>query len=163
VTRSAHVAFDGCAAKNLTLTVTVSVSAGSEASVPVRYTVVAHNSGDTPCGAAFRHDPPVTRPFRVGPCSSMPTTIVNAFGVDVYPGPQISMCPAFAGPYIAPHASVTATGTWPGTEYVPVPGASPITCPPCHGTGGAQAAPSGAYELVVDNVVKVPFTLTASP
>jgi hypothetical protein len=161
VTRSAHVAFDGCAAKNLTLTVTVATGSGT--SVPVRYEVVVHNSGGTPCGAAFRNDPPAARQFRVGPCSSMPATFVNAFGVDVYPGPQIFMCPAFAGLYIAPHATVTATGTWSGTEYVAVPGGSPITCPPCRGTASPQTAPPGAYKLVVDNAVGVPITLTASP
>jgi hypothetical protein len=161
VTRSAHVAFDGCAAKDLTLTVTVITGPGT--SVPVRYEVVVHNGGRTPCGAAFRNDPPAARRLRVGPCGAMPATVVNASGVDVYPGPQIFMCPAFAGPSIAPHATVTATGTWPGTEYLPVPAGSPVTCPPCRGTGSAQAAPPGAYTLVVDDAVEVPFRLTASP
>jgi hypothetical protein len=150
VTRSAHVAFDGCSAKSLTLTVRVTTWSGT--SVPVRYEVVVHNGGGTPCGATFRNDPLAARQFRVGPCSPMPATFVNAFGVDVYPGPQIYMCPEIAGPYIAPHATVTATGSWPGTEYLVTPGG-----PEPH------LAPPGAYTLVVDDAVKVPFTLTASP
>jgi hypothetical protein len=149
VTRSAHVAFDGCAAKNLTLT--VSVSTGSGTSVPVRYDVVVHNNGSTPCGAAFRSDPAARR-FRVGPCSSMPATFVDAFGVDVYPGPQVYMCPEFAGPYIAPHAAITATATWSGAEYVATPGGTE-----------SRPAPPGAYKLVVDKAVEVPFTLPALP
>ena len=149
MTRSAHVAFDGCAAKDLTLT--VSVRAGSERSVPVRYDVVVHNNGSTPCGAAFRSNPAARR-LRVGPCSSMPATFVNAFGVDVDPGAQVYMCPDIAGPYIAPHATVTATGTWPGTEYL----ATPV------GTESLPAPP-GAYKLVVDNAVEVPFLLPTLP
>jgi hypothetical protein len=82
----------------------------------------------------------------------MPATVVDALGVDVYPGPQVYMCPLIAGPYIAPHATVTATGTWPGVEYLVSPGGPE-----------PRLAPPGAYKLVVDNVVKVPFTLTASP
>ncbi len=152
VTRSAHVAFDGCPAKQVTLTVTI--PAASSTSAPVRYDVAVHNGGNAPCGEAFRGDPPSVRRFRVGPCSSMPASVVNGFGVDVYPGPQIFMCPMFAGPYLAPHTTVTATATWPGTEYVASPG------------GGApqpRAAPPGPYVLVVDRAVRVPFTLTASP
>jgi hypothetical protein len=151
VTRSAHVAFDGCSAKNLTLT--VSLPAGSSSSVPVRYDVTVHNGGNTACGAAFRRDPPFARQFRVGECSAMPATFVNAFGVDVYPGSQVVMCPMFAGPYIAPHSTVTTTGIWPGSEYLAVPGGiSPKS----------QTAPPGKYSLVVDHAVDVPFTLTAS-
>ena len=152
VTRSARVAFDGCAAKNLTLTVTVSVRAGSETSAPVRYDVAVHNRGGTPCGAALRRDPPASRPFRVGPCTAMAATFVDSSGVDVYPGPPFSMCPLSTGPYIAPHATVTATGSWSGTENLVTPGGLE-----------SHLAPPGAYKLVVDNAVVVPFTLTALP
>ena len=152
MTRSARVAFDGCAAKNLTLTVTVSVRAGSETSAPVRYDVAVHNRGGTPCGAALRRDPPASRPFRVGPCTAMAATFVDSSGVDVYPGPQFSMCPLSTGPYIAPHATVTATGSWSGTENLVTPGGLE-----------SHLAPPGAYKLVVDNAVVVPFTLTALP
>jgi hypothetical protein len=120
----------------------------------VRYDVAVHNGGNSPCGEAFRGDPGPVRRFRVGVCSSMPATFVNGSGVDVFPGPQVYMCPMFAGPYIAPHTTVTTTAVWPGTEYVASPG------------GGApipRAAPPGPYVLVVDGAVRVPFTLTASP
>ncbi len=151
VTRSAHVAFEGCAAKNVTLT--VAIPAGPTVSAPVRYDVTLHNGGNTACGEAFRNNPPATRHFRVGPCSAMPATFLNAFGVDVYPGPQTFMCPMIAGPYVAPHATVTTTATWPGEEYLATSG----------GPTELHPASPGPYVLVVDNAVKVPFTLTASP
>lgn len=150
VTRSAHVAFDGCSAKAITLTVTI--PAGSTLPAPVHYDVAVHNGGNTACGKAFRNDPSLTRQFRVGVCSSMPATFVNAFGVNVYPGPQVYMCPMIAGPYISPHTTVTTTGTWPGTEFH---AGSGIASPP------SQTAPPGKYTLVVDSAVDVPFTLTA--
>jgi hypothetical protein len=130
---------------------TVTIPSGSSTSAPVRYDVTVHNTGRTPCGAAYRNDPPAVRQFRVGVCTSMPVTFVNALGVDVYPGPQIFMCPMFAGPYIAPHATVTTSVSWPGTEYLTTPGGSPQSRP----------APPGSYKLVVDNAVEVPFTLTS--
>jgi hypothetical protein len=132
---------------------TVTIPSGSSAAAPVRYDVTLHNTGRTPCGGAYRSDPSALRQFRVGICSSMPVTFVNALGVDVYPGPQVYMCPVFAGPYIAPHGTVTTTGSWPGSEYVAHPPGSPRSHP----------APSGSYKLVVDNAVEVPFTLTSSP
>jgi hypothetical protein len=152
LTRSAHVAFDGCPAKAVTLTVTI--PAGPAPSAPVRYDVTVHNRGNTACGTAFRSGPPAAGRFAVGPCSSMPATFVNALGVDVYPGQAAFFCPLITGPYIAPHATVRATATWPGTEDVATrPG----------GPSQLRPAPPGAYELVVDNAVEVPFTLIASP
>jgi hypothetical protein len=90
----------------------------------------------------------------------MPVTFVNALGADVYPGPQVFMCPMFAGPYIAPHTTVSATGTWPGTEVLSSP-SSGVDAPSF--TPRPQAAPAGKYTLVVDNTVRVPFTLVGTP
>lgn len=155
VTRSAHVAFDGCPARAITLTVTV--PAGTPSSAPagdVFYAVTVHNGGNTACGKTFRNNPPTTRQFRVGVCSAMPVSVSNAFGVDVYPGPQIYMCPMFSGPYIAPHTTVKATGSWAGTEFLRSSGG---------GAPQSGEAPPGNYSLIVDNAVRVPFTLTVSP
>jgi hypothetical protein len=152
VTRSAHVAFDGCSAKAITFTVTI--PAGSTPSAPVRYIVAVHNGGTTACGRAFRNNPPFARQFRVGICSAVPVVVSNAFGVDVYPGPQVYMCPMFAGPYIAPHTTVSASGTWPGTEFV---------ASSAGGVRQQRPASPGPYTLDVDSAVQVPFTLATAP
>jgi hypothetical protein len=74
--------------------------------------------------------------------------------VNIYPGPVAFSCPNEAFIDIAAHTTVTATGTWPGSQAL-----GPA---PPH----VSAAPPGRYRIVVGappSVVAVPVTRVATP
>ena len=146
ITRSAHVAYEGCPASHVLLT--ASIQAGAFAAEQlVTYQVTLRNLGNASCGYSqadsFRG---VLAPgsMLLGPCAPLSVGIQNARGVDEYPGAEAISCPAFLGPVLAAHGTLHTTGNWdqrrdlvPGRAYVP----------------------EGHYRLVVAGRVTLPVTI----
>jgi len=161
ITRSVHLAYENCPAKDVVLTVTAAHRAYARG-VPVTYTVKLQNVSDQACSFPGTTQPTVPNgpsvypggrsltPFMLGPCSPLPVTIDTAKGVDISPGPDAISCPAILGPPLAAHATLSAAGTWDQME------------------GGLRPAriqtpvPPGRYLIEVDGKVGVPITI-ASP
>jgi len=139
--RNGHVAFGGCPARSVTMTVTIAPNASADV-VTARVTV--HNGSDRWCGPHHR-----TGSLDVGPCGSVSAVVHDAQGVDVYPGNELYFCPEYIGPGVGPHASVSGIFRWTGAEDLAPPGAP----------ARSQQAPPGRYSLDVAGVLKVPFTL----
>ncbi len=145
--RSSHVAYGGCPAADVILTVTLPQRAFAPGQL-VTYQVRLHNIGRRACGPSDGATPSAT-PVEalLGACAAIPVDIENAQGHNVYPGPQAIACPALLGPRLPAHRSVSATGTWdlrqgagrPALRAVPVP--------------------RGTYQLVVDDEVRLPIVL----
>jgi hypothetical protein len=165
VTRSTHVPFENCSAKDVTLTVALprhTFVVPFLSKMPVVYRVTLQNAGGTPCGSRAAGSSPLRRALSVGPCGTLSSVVYNAVGVNVYPGSHaVYFCPEFGGNvYVPAHGSVSTTGSWSGIEDLAT------------GVGPPQyrPAPPGAYWLVVGSVrggtgraraVTVPFTLVA--
>jgi hypothetical protein len=155
--RSVHVAFEGCAAKNVIVSVTLPTQLFTAR--PVIYGVSIHNIGDTACGTSLPHH---DRAFFVGGCGAIYPEIVNLFGVNVFPGPAAFSCPAFGGAfYLPPHTTASARGSWNTEEYLATPGSTPQW----------HQAPSGTYHLSLtiptaadgSALLNLPFTWAPSP
>jgi hypothetical protein len=150
ITRSAHIAFENCNARHLVLSVTVPKHAFG-LSEPVTFKVRLTNTGNTTCGTALaQHVPEARSTLTVGPCGSLPLTVRNRGGVEVYPGPAVYFCPDNAGLRLGPHSTVRATAQWSQAAY--------LGSPP-----KPQHAPPGTYRLTVDRAVTVPVVLRAEP
>jgi hypothetical protein len=150
ITRSAHVALQNCNARHLVLSVTVPKHAFG-LSEPVTFKVRLTNTGSATCGTALaQHVPEARSTLTVGPCGSLPLTVRNRGGVEVYPGPAVYFCPDNAGLRLGPHSTVRATAQWSQAAY--------LGSPP-----KPQHAPPGTYRLTVDRAVTVPVVLRAEP
>jgi hypothetical protein len=157
LSRSGHVSYQGCPARAVELTVTVSARAfglGQD----VRYMVRLHNLSARECLGPAQPGPAQPGPaqpgprgslsFALGPCGSLPLGITNARGGRVFPGSGGISCPLLLGPALFGHATLRMSGTWDRVEG----GLRPARIP--------TRAPPGRYRLVVGGVVGVPFTLT---
>jgi hypothetical protein len=162
ITRSAHVAYEGCPAKDVVLSVSVNRHSFVTGQ-PVTYRVSLHNLSGLRCNVPGEQSPP-QQPngndsslgggplgFLLGPCSPLPVTVDNAKGVDVFPGPEAISCPAILGPSLAAHATLSTTGTWDQMEG----GLRPARI--------ATPAPVGRYRIVVAGKVTVPITIVRVP
>ncbi len=96
ITRSAHVAFEGCTARHITVGVSIARDAFPIGQA-VTYEVSVTNSGSTACGPAQNSVPPLRRALTIGPCGVLPGVIANATGLDVYRGREVFGCPLFSG------------------------------------------------------------------
>jgi hypothetical protein len=146
LSRSVHVAYGGCPARDVILTVTVPRRAFAPGQL-VTYQVGLHNLSGRGCGPVDGASPsgPVTA--LLGPCSEIPVDIVNARGLVVDPGPQAIACPALLGPRIPAHGRVSTTGTWDQRQGAGRPALR------------ATPVPRGMYHLVVDDKVSLPIVL----
>jgi len=148
VSRSGPVDFEGC--NDIVATVTVP----ARPSAPVRYTVTVANDGPTTCGPPAARLVPGSPTLTVGACGVLPAVVTDAAGDDIYPGPVSFSCPMEAFIDIPAHTSVSAMGSWPGTQAL---GPAPPR---------VSVAPPGQYRIEVgggSEVVGVPFTLAAPP
>ena len=148
VSRSTPVAYGGCAAGDVVLTVTLSRRVFAPRQL-VTYGVSVHNRSMRACGPSDGPAPsrgPVND-LLVGACSQIPLEIENAQGLDVYPGPQAIACPALLGPRLSPHQTVRTTGTWDQVQGSGRPALRPTT------------VPRGTYHLVVDHTIRLPIVL----
>jgi hypothetical protein len=153
VTRTGHITFEGCPAKQLLAT--VSVRARPHVGALVSYVVRLTNVGTTQCGPSASVGPPGPQMLTVGACGILPAVVRNAAGVNVFPGRVAFSCPNETFVDIPAHTSVTATGNWPGAQERLGPGPVQVS-----------AAPPGRYRIVVgegSSVLSVPFTLVAAP
>jgi hypothetical protein len=151
LTRSAHVAFGNCGARDVVLTVSVAKSPFVlPLQRPVTYEARLTNDGGTACGPGHPTSPPFTgNTLSLGPCGPLPAVVSDASGVDVYPGSMAFFCPMFVDTYLGPHATVAGVGTWEGYEALGPPGQSVQW----------RQAPPGAYHVTVGKAVTVPFML----
>jgi hypothetical protein len=162
VTRSAHIAYEGCPAKDVMLSVSVNRHTFVTGQ-PVSYRVRLHNLSGQRCNVPGAQSPPQLPNgndsslgggplgFLLGPCSPLPVAVDNAKGVDVFPGPEAISCPAILGPSLASHATLSTTGTWDQMEG----GLRPARI--------ATPAPVGRYRIVVGGKVSVPITIVGVP
>jgi hypothetical protein len=155
LSRSAHVAYQGCPSKDVVLTVTLSARTYGLGQ-NVHYMVRLHNLSATRCAGATPAAP--GGPLRVGPlsvalgpCGSLPLWITDSRRAPVFPNTGGVSCPLLLGPPLAPHATLRTAGTWDRVEG----GLRPARIP--------RPAPPGRYQLVVGRGVSLPFTLTNAP
>lgn len=77
---------------------------------------------------------PTSNALQAGPCGSIGFEILDRFGREVWPGPQVVNCPALGFAQLAPGATVSGTGTWNQTR-----------------PNSTSRVRAGTYTLVVDN------------
>jgi hypothetical protein len=148
ITRSAHVAFENCNPRHVVLSVTAP-RRPFRLSEPVTVEVRLSNSGSTTCGTPLaQHVPEARAALTVGPCGTLPLSVRNLGGDDVYPGPLVYFCTDQAGLRLGPHSTVQASAHWSQAAYLGTPPK------PRH-------APPGTYRLTVDRAVTVPIVLTS--
>jgi hypothetical protein len=146
ITRSAHIAFENCNARQIQLSVTVPTHA-FRSSQEVTFLVRLHNTGSTACGTpSAKHVPPARRTFDVGSCGILSLVVRASSGVSVYPGPSVYFCPEESGLRLGPHGTAQTSANWSQAAY--------LGSPP-----KPQHAPIGTYHLVVAGAVTVPVTL----
>jgi hypothetical protein len=155
ISRSAHVPYEGCPAKDVELTVTL-LARTYGIGQNVHYLVRLHNLSAKVCPGGARSVPslPGASPLpalQLGPCSPLPLSVENARGTQVFPDTGGLACPVLLGPSLAPHETVRASGTWDRVEGSLRPAHLPTP------------APAGRYRLAIGGVVEVPFTLTDAP
>jgi hypothetical protein len=150
ITRSAHVAFAGCNAQHVILSVTAPTRSFTP-DEPVTIKVRLTNTGSTTCGGPLaQHVPQARQTLTIGPCGTMPLVVRNHAGVEVYPGPTVFHCPMETGFQLGPHSTARATATWSEAADIEFDsGQAP------------KPAPPGIYRLSVDRAVTVPVTLTS--
>ncbi len=153
ITRSAHVAFEGCSARHITLRVSIAKDPFPIGQT-VTYEVSVANSGATACGPSQQRVPPLRRALTIGPCGVLSGVVTDVYGLDVYPGKEIFSCPLLWGVHLGAHATIKAEGTWMGYEALE---GGPA------GTIKWQKAPLDRYNVVVDDAVSVPFQLAGAP
>jgi hypothetical protein len=148
--RSASIAYPGCPAGTVTLTVTVRRSPVPRG-LPVRYVVALRNTRPQTCGPAHA----ITT---LGPgglsgstlltaCGALPVVIENSRGEQVYPPFEAVMCPYLLPPKLEGKTTVTASLSWNQMEG----GGRPAR--------RAQLAPGGTYRVVVAGVPRASFVL----
>ncbi len=153
ITRSAHVAFEGCSARHITLRVSIAKDPFPIGQT-VTYEVSVTNGGTTACGPSQQKVPPLRRALTIGPCGVLSGVVTNVYGIDVYPGKEIFSCPLLWGVHLGAHSTIKAEGTWMGYEALE---GGP------DGTIKWQKGPLGRYNVVVDDAVSVPFELAGAP
>ena len=156
ITRSAHLAFEGCNARHIVLTVTVQ-SKAFPSDKPVTLAVRLANTGGTPCGTpANQHAAlPAHRSLNVGPCGNLSLVVRTTQGTNVFPGKAVFFCPEERGVGIGAHSTVRTTADWDLVAYTP--SATSPQAPPRPGH-----APPGRYRVSVAGAVTVPITLAPS-
>ncbi len=145
VTRSAHVPYGGCPARDITLRAMVqhrSYAPGQR----VTFEVSLHNNSALTCQPTTGAPRALTSGL-IGPCSRFPVVIDNARGFDVYPGPQAYLCPDLRSPTLQPHQTLSATGTWDQRQGSGRPALR------------ATPVPRGTYHLMVAQTLSVPIVL----
>lgn len=159
ITRSAHLAFEGCNARHIVLTVTVQ-SKPFPSDKPVTLAVRLANTGGTPCGTpANQHAAlPAHRSLNVGPCGNLSLVVRTTQGTDVFPGKAVFFCPEERGVGIGAHSTVRTTADWDLVAYTT--SATSATSP--QGPPQPGHAPPGRYRVTVAGVVSVPITLAPS-
>ncbi len=156
LSRTGHVSYQGCPARDVELTVTLSARTYGLGQ-NVHYMVRLHNlSAETCAGVgapAISLLPGRTGSglLELGGCGSLPLAITDAHGAQVFPDTGPIACPVVLGQALAPHATLRLSGTWNRVEG----GLRPARIP--------RPAPPGRYRLAVDTVVSLPFTLTNAP
>jgi hypothetical protein len=149
VTRSAHVAFEGCNAQHIILSATAPTHPFTP-NKPVTIKVRLSNTGSTTCGGPLaQHLPQARQKLTVGPCGTIPLVVRNRRGGDVYPGPATFHCPEETGFQLGPNSTAKATASWSQVSYLGSESSPALE----------QASP-GTYRLLVDGAVTVPVTLT---
>ncbi len=148
LSRSAHVAYEGCPAADVVLTVTLPYRTFAPGQL-VTYQVRLHNLGGRACGPSDGATPSASPVGTLlGACSALPVDIENAQGRNVFPGSEAVACPALLGPRLPARGNVTATGTWDQRQGAGRPALR------------AVPAPRGTYHLVVDDEVRLPIVLS---
>ncbi|HEX4127688.1 MAG TPA: hypothetical protein VHX67_08950 [Acidimicrobiales bacterium] len=148
-TRSAHIPFEGCNARRISLSVTIPTHAYTPTQ-QVTFTVRLRNTGATACGSPLaRHVPQARQKLTVGPCGTLALVVHNDRGLEVYPGPGVFHCPEETGFQLGPHATAETTATWSQAVYL----GRQSEAVPGH-------APPGTYRLLLGGAVTVPVTLT---
>ena len=155
VSRSAHVPYQGCPAKDVELTVTLSARTYGLGQ-NVHYLVRLHNLSAKVCpgGALSVPSLPGASPLpalQLGPCGSLPVAVENARGAPVFPDTGGLACPVLLGATLTAHETLRTLGTWDRVEGSLRPAHLPTS------------APAGRYRLLIGGVVTVPFTLTDAP
>jgi hypothetical protein len=150
-TRSATVAYPGCPAHAVTLSLgvpRVPVPAG----MPVRFTVTLHNASPRACGP---HGSTVTitgarslGSALLNPCGALPLAIDNERNEQVYPPFEAISCPDLVAPTLEGDSSVTASETW--SQRIGGAGRP---------ARRAHPAPRGTYNVVVGTVLRAPLVL----
>jgi hypothetical protein len=148
--RSASIAYPGCPAGAVTLTVTVP-RAPVPRGVPVRYVVALRNTRPQTCGPAQAITTlgagGLSGSTLLTTCGALPVVIENSRGEQVYPPFEAVMCPYLLPPKLEGRTTVTASRSWNQMEG----GGRPAR--------RAQLAPSGTYRVVVGGVPRAIFVL----
>ena len=160
LTRSAHLAYGGCPAGQVILSVTVPARP-----VPwhqaLRYTVRLDNTGRAACGPPVGQVAGASRGLSVGPCGALSAVVSDRKGVDVYPGSTVYMCPEIAPIHLGPGATATATGTWLQNEDVGAAGGPPQWRQASPGSYRLTVAPMSLAPRSRTENVSVPFSIAA--
>jgi hypothetical protein len=156
ITRSAHVSFEGCGARHITLRVSIAKDP-FPVGLPVTYEVSLTNSGTTPCGPTHTALPQLHQALNVGPCGALSAVVSDAAGHDVYPGQQVFSCPMLSAVHLGAHATISTEGSWMGYEALTTPSGGSL------GAVQWRKAPPGQYRVIVGNAVSVPFRLSGTP
>jgi hypothetical protein len=138
--KSAHVALGDCSAKNVVMRATIRRHTYTSTQ-PVNVTALVRNDGSRPCTFGGTGG----SPQYIGPCGSFSMQVINGHGDDIWPGPVAYSCPMIGLTHLAPHAALTATGSWPKASVTRT---------------SALPAPSGNYRLVIDGAISFSITLT---
>jgi hypothetical protein len=142
VTRSTHIGYLSCPARDVLLTVSIQARAFAPGQL-VTYRVSVHNLSRGTCGTPGRTFPttdtaPNFAAGLLGPCGELSVVIYDAEGTNVYPGPLAYGCPMILGPSIAPQQTIATTATW----------------------QPAGSRRPGRYRLVIDGKVTLPIVIT---
>jgi hypothetical protein len=141
VVKSAHLTLGDCSARNVVMRATMARRSFT-ASQPVTVTALVSNNGSRPCTFGGS-----TGPHQViGPCGSFSMDVFNGHGADIWPGPVAYSCPMIGASTLAPHATLTATGSWPKSSVTRTSNAP---------------APAGTYRLVIDRTISFSIRLTS--
>lgn len=153
LTKSIHLAFEGCPAKEVTETV-VMPRLTFAADQPVTFRLTLRNSGAVACEGLPASGPPQgpgspsLHAITLGPCGTVSMVVDNSSGRDVYPGSGTYACPLELSARLPADASISTTGSWPQRGY----GQTPT---------GAQV-PRGRYRLVIGGHISFPIDLVAA-
>jgi hypothetical protein len=139
--KSAPTALGACSARNVVLRATIPRRTFT-ARQPVQVSAVITNHGSRPCTFGGSAGPRQV----IGPCGAFSMDVFNRAGVDIWPGPVAYSCPMISAATLAPHAALTATGSWPKASVTRT---------------SNVAAPAGTYRLVIDRRISFSITLSS--
>jgi hypothetical protein len=135
--KRASVALGSCPAKDVVIRVTLPRLTYDQ-SQTVEVTALVQNVGRVVC----TYDGTGHGDQNMGPCGTLPLSVVDSSGENIWPGPIAYSCPMISQTHLAPRKHVLVIGTWPKAVVTRT---------------GSSAAPIGSYQLVVAN--KVTFTI----